>query len=380
MKEKNIAFITCVNDVAEYEEALRYIEQLNVPEGYSIDTIAVQEADSMAAGYQAGMQACDSKYKIYMHQDVFIRNQDFLKYIIKIFQEDKKIGLIGMVGRKKLPERLLVAADWDVGNIIFNGGSIEKEPTKSEKFTEVEVVDGLLLATQYDVDWRMDLFDGWDFYDISQCQEFRRRGCKVVVPYQGEAWCDHDNTYSRLEKYFFYQQKFCEEYQDIKNFQNLLPVDNYAELEKTVQKMKQNMEWMVNNGEKAELWNTFVKMSGKIQLGLQEIFLLAQIDHIEEKNIGAGIFWEKGLSWVQLRTKIRKLKFKIKRIENGLEEDTELEQLYKDNSVYALIFIMLAYTSDCQKCIKKMREWHLNRNMQEQWLIWEQIAQIKGLI
>lgn len=111
MKEKNIAFITCVNDMAEYEEALRYIEQLNVPEGYSIDTIAVQEADSMAAGYQAGMQACDSKYKIYMHQDVFIRNQDFLKYIIKIFQEDKKIGLIGMVGRKKLPERLLVAAD-----------------------------------------------------------------------------------------------------------------------------------------------------------------------------------------------------------------------------------------------------------------------------
>ena len=49
MKEKNIAFITCVNDMAEYEEALRYIEQLNVPEGYSIDTIALQEADSMAA-------------------------------------------------------------------------------------------------------------------------------------------------------------------------------------------------------------------------------------------------------------------------------------------------------------------------------------------
>ena len=31
---------------------------------------------------------------------------------------------------------------------------------------EVEGVDGLLMATQYDIPWREDLFDGWDFYDL----------------------------------------------------------------------------------------------------------------------------------------------------------------------------------------------------------------------
>lgn len=380
MKEVSIAFITCVNDVAEYEEALYYIEQLNVPEGYHIDTIAVQEADCMTAGYQAAMQSCNSKYKVYIHQDVFIRNRDFLKHIIKIFQEDEKIGLIGMIGRKRLPEKLLVAADWDVGNIISNCGNIKKEPIECKEYLEVEAVDGLLLATQYDVDWRSDLFDGWDFYDISQCQEFRRRGYKVVVPYQGEAWCTHDNTYSNLNRYFYYQQIFCENYQDIKKFQNVLPTNHYAELEETVQKMKQNMEWMVDNGRRAELWNIFVKMNGKVHFGLQEFFLLAQIDHLEEKNIGASVFWEEGVSWIQLRTKIRNLKYRLKRIENALAEDTELEQLYKSSSVYVLIIIMLTYTSDCEKCIKRMREWHLNRNMQGQWLIWEQIAQIKGLM
>ena len=55
MNEKSIAFITCVNDTVEYEEALYYIEQLNVPVGYTIDTVAVQGADCMAAGYQAAM-------------------------------------------------------------------------------------------------------------------------------------------------------------------------------------------------------------------------------------------------------------------------------------------------------------------------------------
>lgn len=379
MNEKSIAFITCVNDLVEYEEALYYIEQLNVPAGYTIDTVAVQGADCMTAGYQAAMQSCDAKYKIYMHQDVFIHNRNFLKKVIEIFQEDNQIGLIGMVGRKELPEKLLVAADWDAGNITFNGGSIKKEPTESEKFTEVEVVDGLILITQYDVDWRSDLFDGWDFYDISQCEEFRRVGYKVVVPYQGEAWCYHDNTYSHLGRYFLYQKVFCQEYQDIKKFENRLTSDDYAELEKTVEELKQKMQYMVNNGERYQLWDTFVKMNGKVHLGLQEFFLLAQIDHLEEKNIGENVFWKKGLSWEEIRLNIRKLKFELKRIEYGLSKKTKLVELYKRNSVYALIFITLEYNSDCENCIIEMKKWHKTLNMQKEWIIWEQIARMKGL-
>ncbi len=30
-------------------------------------------------------------------------------------------------------------------------------------FIPVECIDGLLMATQYDVPWREDLFDGFDF-------------------------------------------------------------------------------------------------------------------------------------------------------------------------------------------------------------------------
>ena len=380
MNEKSIAFITCVNDTIEYEEALYYIEQLNVPVGYTIDTVAVQQANCMAAGYQAAMQSCDAKYKIYMHQDVFIHNKDFLKKIIEIFQEDNQIGLIGMVGRKELPETLCVAADWDTGNITFNGGSIRQEPTESEKIAEVEAVDGLILITQYDVDWRSDLFDGWDFYDISQCEEFRRAGYKVVVPYQDEAWCSHDNTYSHLEKYFFYQKVFCQEYQDIKKFESRLTSDHYAELEKTVQELKKKMQYMVNNGERYQLWDAFAKMNGKVHLGLQEFFLLAQIDHLEEKNIGENVLWKTGLSWEEISLNIRKLKFKLKRIEYGLSQITELVELYKCNSVYALIFIALEYTSDCENYIREMKKWHKTLNMQKEWIIWEQIAQMKGLL
>lgn len=82
----------------------------------------------------------------------------------------------------------------------------------------VEAVDGFIMATQYDLPWREDLFDGWDYYDISQCMEMKRNGYKCVVPKQIRPWCYHDNSYSKMEKYYDYAQVFVKEYQDIRNF------------------------------------------------------------------------------------------------------------------------------------------------------------------
>lgn len=51
MDEKKITFIICVNDLWYYEECVRYIKELYVPDGHSIDILCIQEADSMAQGY-----------------------------------------------------------------------------------------------------------------------------------------------------------------------------------------------------------------------------------------------------------------------------------------------------------------------------------------
>lgn len=380
INENKIAFITCVNDALEYREALNYIERLDVPKGYEIDTIAVQEAHSMAEGYQAAMESCEAKYKIYMHQDVFICNKHFIEDIIKLFQSDDRIGMIGMVGRTQLPEKLVVAADWDIGNIHFNGGNIELNPVNSKEYTDVEAVDGLLIATQYDLTWRYDLFDGWDFYDISQCQEFIRNGYKIVVPYQSKNWCDHDNTYSKLGKYFYYQTVFCEEYQDIKKFTNSVLKNSYVELEQNVWELYRGMELLVDKGKKQELWNLFVKMRGKVHLGLQEFYLLSQIDRLERNGNSGNIFWESGLSWLQLRNKIRSLKFKLKRLEYDVSDQEEVNRLYENCSAYAMAVVALTYVADKEEYIKKIKKWHYVNNMQDMWKIWEGILKEKGLI
>ena len=85
MQTKLITFIICVNNEMYYEECTYYINRLVLPKGYDIDMIAIREADSMCAAYNAGMQSSDAKYKIYMHQDVMIREVHFLEYMIRDF-------------------------------------------------------------------------------------------------------------------------------------------------------------------------------------------------------------------------------------------------------------------------------------------------------
>ena len=56
----------------------------------------------------------------------------------------------------------------------------------------VEMIDGLLMATQYDLPWREDLSCGWESYDVLQSQEFIRNGYRVIVPAMDHPWCRHD--------------------------------------------------------------------------------------------------------------------------------------------------------------------------------------------
>lgn len=213
-EEKEICFIICTNDERKYEECEAYIKRLHVPEGYFVDIITVKEAESICAGYNAGMQASNAKYKIYMHHDVMIVEQDFLYHLLARFEKDEQIGMIGLVGAKKLP---LSGIMWDVtryGSLYETHvhETIKLENYETGEDVEVSLIDGFLMATQYDLFWREDIFDKWDFYDASQSMEFRRAGYKVVVPYQENPWCVHDCGYLNLQNYDKEREKFVKEY------------------------------------------------------------------------------------------------------------------------------------------------------------------------
>jgi hypothetical protein len=220
--DHKVSFIMCVNDKQAAEEASYYISKLQIPEGFTTEIIAIADAASISEGYNKAMNVSQAKYKVYLHQDVFILNENFIADVLNIFNgPDSNIGMIGMVGTPEMPEGGIM---WQADRV---GGMYDHKPDKTKMTIfdkgkdggcfPVDAIDGFMMITQVDIPWREDVIKGWDFYDASQSFEFRRRGYKVVVPHQNPPWCLHDDGYLHLGYYFMARQSFLNEYRDMIN-------------------------------------------------------------------------------------------------------------------------------------------------------------------
>lgn len=335
MNKQKIAFIICTNNALYYEECVRYINELEVPVGYCTDIICIQEANSMAEGYNAGMQASDAKYKVYLHQDTLILNRNFISDLLQVFNSDKAIGMLGVLGMEKVPLDADCCLNWKVGSIIaYDGHCVMDtnffEQRENQSWQEVEAVNGLLIATQYDILWREDVLDGWDFYDISQSLEMKKHGYKVVVPFQKNAWCYHDCGCHDVEKYDFYREKMISNYPDI--FQNSVDREKGKQRVEDFSKIK---------GLKNELIQLFVQHHYKeldeiademrdknfINTELREISNLMEVYRLEEASAsGVHSEWFSLQNWEQIMEYYNWVRLVILRIEYE-RSDERIEEL-----------------------------------------------------
>ena len=357
LDRQQIAFILCVNDEEEYAECRYYLDRLHIPEGYQVDIIEIREASSMAAGYNAGMKSSAAKYKVYLHQDVFIRNTEFISDMLKVFACDEQIGMLGMVGNTG---KISLDIEWNVGKVMENRGQWKCEsPSREDVFVEVQAADGLLLATQYDILWREDLFDGWDLYDISQCMEFRRAGYKVAVPWQENAWCYHDNAVPNLTAYYDYYRIFVCEYGSMADFSAEKSDGDYSiEKEQAHQtammsKAMEELFMVCGRKDRAQLREIFQSESVRGWACLEEYEAIIRIDWLEERNRSRLCFWEEGMSVVQLLSKLRILRRALKRIEYVADFE-EKEWILDNYSKYAVEDICERYVIDKARVYSKL--------------------------
>jgi hypothetical protein len=217
MNDKKISFIYCTNDGLLYEESAAYIRSLTVPDGYDIELISIEGASSMTAGYNEAMRRSDAKYKVYLHQDVFIIHSHFIVDMLSLFRNNANIGMLGVIGAKTIPASGIWWESGDTVGKIYDShqGKMELLSVNeiSAGYEPVQVVDGLLMVTQYDLPWREDLFQSWHFYDASQCMEFAKAGYTVAVPKQEKPWCLHDSGIAKTGLPFAVSRKiFCDTY------------------------------------------------------------------------------------------------------------------------------------------------------------------------
>ncbi len=359
LDRQKIAFITCVNDEDEYAECRYYIERLHIPEGYAVDVVSIREAPSMTAGYNRAMRDSDAKYKVYLHQDVFIKERDLIPNMLAIFNHDEQIGMLGVVGKKEIGSTVFDMMKWDTGKVICGNVIMNWQHPGEGCYAEVTVADGLLLATQYDIPWREDIFNGWDFYDLSQCIEYKKAGYKVVVPHQEKVWCNHGGVFSEWMGYCDQYDLFFQEYHQIvglpadRTRDELIKADGYKRHAYKVRQLKAYIGQLFAIGEKKELRAVFQNRTLQDSSYLVEYRAIVYIDQVEEQSGVVMRFWQKDMTLSQLLLKLRKLKYALKRIEYDAY-DAEVSEIQKQYSKYAIMEVCSIYVTDREKVYGKL--------------------------
>lgn len=361
--EKKISFIICANNSLYYDECVWYINNLKVPAGFEIDIMGVTQAESMAQGYNAAMKESNAKYKVYLHQDVFIYNRYFIDDLLRVFGADDRIGLVGMIGGIGLPQDAVIWDAWNVGKtygcnhaIAFPICGYQAERCE---WIEVEAVDGMLMATQYDVEWREDLMLGWDFYDISQSLEFRRQGYKVAIPYQETPWCMHDCGDSKLIHYDEVRKKVLTEYKEFFSgeFHPKYNLEYYYIQERIFNVMKECLQNRMF--EQALEVRTKVNDADVRDKDLQYILNILDIYLAEEKrDDGVKSFFDDAYTWDEIRDKYDRIKFIVRHAENHTNEEG-VENLIsdidnKEISPQAVMIICKRSTVNSDRAIKRL--------------------------
>lgn len=367
MNKKKITFIICVNNILYFEECRYYIDHLNIPDGYEIDVLAIQEADSMCAAYNLGMNSTDAKYKIYMHQDVCIRNVDFLNDILQIFKANEAIGMIGMLGGNHMPKTGVVYQAWDTGMVDC------REPDMSyylafvsqrKQDTVVEAVDGLLIATQYDVPWREDLFSHFDFYDASQSFEMRKAGYQIVVPYQKVPWVIHDSSFPKLNHYNEARLICLKEYPEYLYAEGGCEFVYDEEWNRLSDELAVQIKYMMEQGDWEQVAAVIASYrTGKMRSSMLET--LGIMSDIHEKQVEEGTKWRMfdccG-DWQEMYERYTQLRFLLRRMELNLPESEykELVSAIKERKISydVLLIVLLHAVVDKKVCVRKLVKYY----------------------
>ena len=335
---KKIDFIMCVNDDFYAEECAYYIRKLEVPEGYSIDILTIRDADFITGAYNAAMHASDAKYKVYLHQDVFLLNKTLIQDMLDIFS-DESIGMIGVIGTDEYPLSAKFASSWNTGVTYvcnsYAGMMLDMNNGDIDLIADVLAIDGMFMATQYDIKWNENL-RGWHFYDASQSIAFREHGYRIVVPHQATPWMMHDAGFCSENGYDAMRKEFCREYQRLGFRYRIEDDSKYRSIQAAFMQKKAELFDCINRGGIPQI-RSGLQEASKILDEDTDVTVIETLFEIYDSDMQS-----KGCSdvfcandWEFEKNRYNYIKFLLRRAENGFDisEFVDLVEMMREHVV-----------------------------------------------
>lgn len=353
MNDNKIAFIICTNNQLYFNECCYYINRLLLPEGFERDVIGIEDAPSMCAGYNAGMQSSDAKYKVYLHHDVFIKEPKFIFYLLERFRSAPDVGMIGMVGGCGMPKTGVAYLAWNEGTVDCREPDFAYQlicdPGQQED-CPVDAVDGLLMATQYDIAWREDLFVNFDFYDVSQSFEMRKAGYHILVPYQKTPWVIHDSSFAKLNYYDKNRKIILETYPEFFTEEDGFPFVYEEEWENLSEMLAGEVRGFIDSGNWEDA-GKLIEAYHKNQMKNSALELYGVMCEIYQKEQECGVkerFFDKAGGYEAAYQKYMTVRFLLRRAECKMEQAaySELKEAVTGGKISAeALFLLILHGS-----------------------------------
>ena len=103
-----------------FNECLKYISSINIPEGFEVGILSEDEGENVYQGYNKLAKASIADYKVFLADDSFILNEQMINDILSIFKKNNEAVAIGVQGKTASSEK------WNVGIVEeYRGDRVE---------------------------------------------------------------------------------------------------------------------------------------------------------------------------------------------------------------------------------------------------------------
>lgn len=231
--------------------------------------------------------------------------------------------MIGMIGGNEMPKTAVTYLAWNVGRVDCRDADMAYYLSGAPEIkvdSYVEAVDGLLIATQYDVPWREDLFHDFDFYDVSQSFEMRRSGYRVLVPYMKEPRVIHDSSFAKLSHYDCNRKICMAEYPEYFYAEEGFELEYHKEWEELSGALAEQLKIFIAEGK----WNIVCQMIAEYRQGKMKDSTLEMIGIMSDiwqagckKQTTAGLF-DNCVGYEQVYDRYIEIRFLMRRMELGM--------------------------------------------------------------
>lgn len=177
---RKIAFIVR-RKTANYAICAEALRALKIPSGFSTELVTIEAKRSIAADRQEAMLRVHADYKVYIEDSAILLDENFIYNMVEIFQNNKHIGLLGAIGTNIVPTNGIAISSASILGEIYDGQGHKIAGNKvSYQLQEVKSVIGVVMITQYDIDWPIDYCTDF-FYDTAHSLEYQHHGYKCAV-------------------------------------------------------------------------------------------------------------------------------------------------------------------------------------------------------